>query len=185
MSVGLMSKNVLVISGSPRKGGNSDILCDEFIKGAETGGNIIEKIYFQDKNINYCLGDMGCQQTNKCSQEDDMEEILNKMVSSDVIVMATPVYFYTMCGQMKTFIDRTTPRYRDMKNKEFYFIITAAVGSKKPLQTTLDEFRAFLSCLVNPYEKGVIYGTGATAVGDIKNNKEAMEKAYEYGKDLR
>jgi multimeric flavodoxin WrbA len=185
MSVILMTKKVLVISSSPRKGGNSDILCDEFIKGATSSENNIEKIYFQDKNINYCLGDMGCQQTNKCSQEDDMEEILNKMVSSDIIVMATPVYFYTMCGQMKTFIDRTVPRYRDMKNKEFYFIITAAVGTEKALQTTLYEFKAFLSCLINPHKKGVIYGTDATVVGDIKNNKKAMEKAYQYGKNIR
>ena len=105
-----MNKNVLVISASPRKGGNSDTLCDEFIRGAQESGNHAEKIFLASKNIKYCIGCGVCNTTQKCVQKDDMAEILDKMVEADVIVLATPVYFYTMDAQMKTLIDRTVPR---------------------------------------------------------------------------
>ena len=116
-----MSKKVLVISASPRKGGNSDILCDEFIRGAKDAGNETEKIFLKDKKINYCTGCGFCNTNDytECSQKDDMAEILDKMVEADVIVMATPVYFYTMNGQMKTFIDRCCSRYTHITDKDF------------------------------------------------------------------
>jgi multimeric flavodoxin WrbA len=110
-----------------------------------------------------------------------MAEILEKLVRSDVIVMATPVYFYTMNGQMKTLIDRTVPRYEDISGKEFYFIVAAADGNKKNINRTIEGFRAFISCLTNPIEKGIIYGTSAWNVGDIKGSK-AMNEAYDMGK---
>jgi multimeric flavodoxin WrbA len=126
-----MTKKVLVLSSSPRRGGNSDLLCDQFILGAQTAGHEAEKIFLKDKKINYCTGCGTCIDRGKsCTQNDDMSEILEKMVTSDVIVMATPVYFYTMCAQMKTLIDRTCSRYTEISNKEFYFILTAADGSK-------------------------------------------------------
>lgn len=111
-----------------------------------------------------------------------MTEILDKMIHADVIVMATPVYFYNMSGQMKTLIDRTYARYTEISNKEMYFIMTAAVGSKALLERTLEGFRGFTSCLSGAKEKGVIYGTGAWDVGDIKGSP-AMTQAYEMGKN--
>ena len=99
-----MSKNVLVISASPRKGGNSDTLCDEFIRGAQESGNHAEKIFLASRKIGYCIGCGVCNTTHKCVQKDEMAEILDKMVEADVIVLATPVYFYTMDAQMKTLI---------------------------------------------------------------------------------
>ena len=177
-----MSKNILVISSSPRKGGNSDLLCDQFIAGANESGHNTEKIYVRDKKINFCTGCGTCFQGKKpCPQRDDMSEILEKIVSADIIVMATPVYFYAMCGQMKTLIDRTCARYTEISNKEFYYLITAAVGQKRALERTVEEFRGFLDCLNNPKEKGIVYGTGAWNIGDIKQS-EAMLQAYHYGK---
>lgn len=119
-------KNILVISASPRKGGNSDVLCDEFIKGAQKAGHKVEKIFLRNFKVNYCTGCGVCNSTHKCVQKDDMAEIMDKMVNSDVIVFATPVYFYTMDAQLKTLIDRTVPRYTEMVNKEVYYILTAA-----------------------------------------------------------
>ena len=111
-----------------------------------------------------------------------MAEILDKMIRADVIVMATPVYFYNMNGQTKTLIDRTYARYTQICNKEMYFIMTAAVGDKALLERTLEGFRGFTSCLSGAKEKGVIYGTGAWDVGDIKGSP-AMTQAYEMGKN--
>lgn len=177
-----MSKKVLVLSASPRKGGNSDLLCDEFIKGAKEAGLLAEKVFLKDKRINYCTGCGICfNKERSCSQKDDMGEVLEKMIEADVIVMATPVYFYTMNGQMKTLIDRTCSRYTEINNKEFYFIVTAADDSNQNMRRTLEEFRGFTSCLDGTKEMGIIYGTGAWNMGDIKG-KPAIKQAFEMGK---
>ncbi|MDP4117009.1 MAG: flavodoxin family protein [Bacteroidota bacterium] len=177
-----MSKNILILSSSPRKGGNSDLLCDRFMQGAQTAGHNTEKIFLKNKKINYCTGCGTCLNGKKsCPQKDDMAEVLEKMVAADVIVMATPVYFYTMCGQMKTFIDRTCSRYTEINSKEFYFIVTAADSNKQAMERTLEEFRGFTYCLNGAKEKGVIYGTGAWNIGDIKKS-DAMNKAFDMGK---
>lgn len=180
-----MSKNVLILSASFRKGGNSDTLCDQFAKGAEEAGNHVEKIFINSKKINFCRGCGVCNTTHKCVQKDDMEEILDKMVKADVIVMATPVYFYTMNGQMKTLIDRTVPRYTEISNKDFYFIVAAADDNRDNMKKTLEGFRGFTEdCLEGAREKGIIYGTGAWQIGDIKNSP-AMEEAYNAGRSIK
>jgi len=97
--------------------------------------------------------------------------------------MATPVYFYTMDAQMKTLIDRTYSRYTEISNKEMYFIVTAADSRKQAMERTLEGFRGFTSCLSGAKEKGVIYGTGAWNMGDIKGSK-AMKQAFEMGKSV-
>lgn len=81
-----MGKKVLVLWGSPRRNGNSDMLCDAFIKGAESTGHLTEKIFIQEKKISPCLACYGCRNTNLCVQRDDMGEILEKMVQADVIL---------------------------------------------------------------------------------------------------
>ncbi|MDR2046297.1 MAG: NAD(P)H-dependent oxidoreductase [Clostridiales bacterium] len=94
--------------------------------------------------LSFCCGCGVCNDRKKaCSQNDDMTEIIEKMIAADVIVMATPVYFYTMCGQMKTLIDRTCAAYTKLTNKEFYFILTAAESDKNIMETTVAEFRSF------------------------------------------
>ena len=87
-----------------------------------------------------------------------MSEILDKMLAADVIVMATPVYFYTMSAQMKTLIDRCCGLYTQMQNKEFYFIVTAAEDDQKKIERTIDTFQGFLDCLDGATIKGVVYG---------------------------
>lgn len=180
-----MSKKVLVISASPRKGGNSDVLCDEFIKGAIDSGNIAEKVFLRDKKINYCTGCGLCNTNNytACSQNDDMAEILDKMVDADTVVLATPVYFYTMNGQLKTFIDRCCARYTHISNKDFYFIATAADGRKQALERTFDSLRGFTACLENIKEAGLIYGAGVWNKGEIQSTK-LMQEAYNMGKNV-
>ncbi|MGN1102370.1 MAG: flavodoxin family protein [Huintestinicola sp.] len=176
-------KNILIISASPRKGGNSDTLCDEFLRGAKDSGNNAEKIFLRDKKINYCTGCGVCNDTHKCVQKDDMAEILDKMVNADVIVLATPVYFYTMDAQLKTLIDRTVPRYTEISGKEFYFIVTAADTDKSMLEKTVEGLRGFTEdCLPNPIEKGVIYASGVWQSGEVKGT-EYMRQAYDMGKN--
>lgn len=177
-------KNVLILSSSPRRGGNSDTLCDQFMRGAIEAGHSVEKIFLRDKTINYCTGCSTCSMHGKpCPQKDDVAEILTKMVSADVIVMATPVYFYTMSAQMKTLIDRCCGLYTKMSNKEFYFIVTAAENDQPKMERTIDTFQGFLDCLNNPTIKGIVYGLGVWHVGDIKGNKSLAE-SYQMGKQI-
>ena len=179
-----MSKKVLLLSSSPRKSGNSDRLCDQFMNGAEEAGQEAEKIFLRDKEINYCVACDSCLKNDGiCASKDDMAEILNKMIEADVIVMATPVYFYTMDAQMKTLIDRTYPKYTQIIDKEIYLIATAANTEKQAMKRTFDGFRGFTSLLPGSKEKGIIYGTGAWNKGDIEGT-EAMDQAYEMGKSV-
>ncbi len=179
----IMSKKVLILSSSPRKKGNSNALCDEFMKGATEAGNQVEKVVLADKDIHYCTGCYSCRRTGKCAQKDDMAPILDSMVSSDAIVMATPVYFYSMSAQLKTVIDRTVAQYTKIANKDFYFIVAAADSSKQAMEPAIEGFRAFTSCLPRAHEKGIVYGTGAWEAGDILKSR-AMKQAYEMGKTV-
>lgn len=172
---------VLAISSSPRKGGNSDILCDQFLKGAQEAGHETEKIRLSEKKISPCAACNGCAENHTCVKQDDMGEILEKMIASDIIVLATPVYFYCMDAQMKMMIDRCYSRYQEMVGKELYFMVTAADPQRKAAEETVAGLRGFLRCLPSAKESGVIYGTGAWDKGDIYRHP-AYGQAYAMGR---
>lgn len=178
-----MSKKVLILSGSPRKGGNSDILCDRFAQGATDGGNNVEKIRVAEKNIGYCRACYACRGTGVCAIKDDMAEILEKMIAADVIVLASPVYFYSIDAQLKALIDRTFARWTEVKNKELYYIVTAADGEREAADTTVACFNGYADCIDGAKHKGTVYGMGAYEKGEIKGS-EAMVTAYEMGKNV-
>ncbi|ALP95122.1 MULTISPECIES: flavodoxin family protein [Intestinimonas] len=179
-----MSKKVLILSGSPRKGGNSDLLCDEFLRGAQESGNQVEKVFLRSKKVAPCNACYYCKNSGgKCAIPDDMAEILDKMQAADVIVMASPVYFYSIGAQMKAVIDRSVARWTNIPNKEFYYIMTAAEDSDTVMDCTLECFRGFAACLDGAQEKGVIYGKGVYEAGAIKG-LPAMREAYEMGKQV-
>lgn len=178
-----MSKKVLILSGSPRKGGNSDILCDEFMRGAVESGNDVEKIRVASKKIAPCSACYFCKDTGKCVHNDDMPEILQKMIDADVIVLASPVYFYSMNAQLKAVIDRTVARWLEVKNKEFYYIVTMADEYTSSANTTIDCMRGYADCVEGAVEKGIIIGSGVYESGIVKDTK-AMEEAYTMGKNV-
>lgn len=176
-----MSKKVLILSGSPRKGGNSDLLCDEFLRGAKEAGNIVEKIRVAEKKIGFCRGCYYCKQSGgECAIKDDMADVLQKIIDSDVIVLASPVYFYSIDAQLKALIDRTVARWLEVKNKEFYYIATCADEEKASCETTFDCFRGYADCVDGAKECGLIYGTGVYEKGEILATP-IMEQAYQMG----
>lgn len=181
-----MSKKVLILSSSPRRGGNSDTLCDAFMRGAAEAGNEVEKIFLRDKTIHYCTGCSTCSLHGKpCPQKDDAAGVIEKMVAADVIVLATPVYFYAMSAQLKTLIDRCCGRYTEMTDKEFYFLAAAAEGDEGAdlLQHVFDNLMGFLDCLDNPVLKGRVLATGVWHTGEIEGHP-ALQEAYGMGKQV-
>lgn len=112
-----------------------------------------------------------------------MAEILFKIQEADVLVLASPVYFYSVDAQMKTVIDRCVAQWTTIKNKEFYYIMTCADEETSAMDCTLECFRGLAVCLGGSIEKGVIYGTSVYEPGKIKG-KESMKKAYEMGQQV-
>lgn len=179
-----MSKKVFILSGSPRKGGNSDILCDEFMRGAKDAGNEVEKIRVAEKKIGFCSACYYCRTSGGvCAKKDDMSEVLQKMIDADVIVLSSPVYFYSIDAQLKAVIDRTVARWTEVKNKAFYYIVTCADDDRASQERTLECFRGYADCVEGAKEMGVIYGTGVYKPGEIKNTP-AYKAAYDMGKSV-
>ena len=178
-----MSKKVLILSGSPRKNGNSDILCDEFARGAVEAGHEIEKIRVDEKNIGYCRACYACRGTGLCAIKDDMAEVMQKMIECDVMVLASPIYFYSIDAQLKAVIDRSVARWTEVKDKEFYYIVTAADGEKEAADTTIACFRGYAECVEGAKEMGIVYGMGTYEKGEVKDT-QAMAEAYEMGKRI-
>lgn len=174
---------ILAISASPRKGGNSDVLCDEFLKGAAESGHEVRKIRLAEKKIAPCLACYGCAETHICVRNDDMAEVLEALKAADVIVLASPVYFYSVCAQMKTMIDRCLADYQAIRGKAFYLIVTAADPQHSAADETLADFRGYLRCLPGAKEAGVILGIGTWDKGDVYRHP-ALQQAYEMGKEI-
>lgn len=176
-----MSKKVLIISASPRRHGNSDTLCDQFMLGAQEAGHDVEKVFLRDKNIKYCTGCYTCEKTKGvCAYKDDMPELLQKMINADILVLSTPVYFYCMNAQLKTVIDRTVARYTEIKDKDAYLIATAGENGMEAMEGTITSFRGFLDCLKNVREAGLILGHKVHELGEVRDNP-AMLQAYKAG----
>lgn len=174
---------VLAISSSPREGGNSDVLCGQFLKGAQEAGHETEKVRLAEMGLSPCEGCYKCSNSKHCVHEDGMDALLQKLIDADVIVLAAPVYFYSMAAQMKIFIDRCLPRYREIANKAFYFIVTAADPQHSAAEETLAGLRGGLRCLPGAKEKDVIFGTGTWQYNDVYQHP-ALEQAYELGKNV-
>lgn len=179
-----MCAKVLIISGSPRKGGNTDILCDRFAEGARDAGNEVVKIRLAEMSIHCCTGCDSCVNTGRCVFKDGMEDVEREMRAADVMVLASPVYFYTIDAQIKAMIDRTVPFYRDLTDKGFYFIVAAADPNEHMLDLSVECFRGFTrDCLEGATERGIIKATGVWEKGAVKGT-DFPSVAYEMGKGI-
>ncbi len=179
-----MRKKVLFISSSPRKGGNNDRLCDAFAEGAKGAGIEIEKVRIADLKIGYCMGCYACQKTGKCAIKDDAQGVIDKMMAADVIVLASPVYFYTICAQLKALIDRTVVVYPNLANKKFYYLLTMADTNRAKFDGSLAALRGFLDCCEGSEECGMVCADGVYERGTINGTKFVAE-AKALGKGIR
>ena len=115
--------------------------------------------------------------------KDKLNDILDKVIDSDILVFASPTYYYSISGTLKNFIDRTYAKYNKIKNKDFYFIGSSADTSKESIDGALETVKGFLRCVDNVKLKGIIYGTGLNDQGEAKYS-ESLKQAYELGKNI-
>lgn len=179
-----MSKKILVLSTSPRIGGNSETLADTFIEGAKEAGHDADKICLYDKRIEFCKGCLACQTTGRCILHDDAEEIVEQMKAAEVLVFATPIYFYEMSGQMKTLLDRTNPLFpAEYKFRDIYLLAASTDEEESSMDGAVKGLEGWISCFEKSRLAGVVRGTGADKKGQIENCIKALSAAYEMGKN--
>ena len=179
-----MSK-VLIISTSLRGGSNTEILAKECLRGAIDNGSEAEYISLKGKKINYCIGCLSCQSKGKCVLSDDVAEIMEKVKNAGTLVFATPIYYYEMCGQMKTLLDRLNPLYgTDYKFRKVYMIAAAADNSDYAFEKAYNGLYGWVECFPKAELCGHIFGGGLENGGDANTRLDIMQAAYNLGKSL-
>lgn len=180
-----MAKKVLIISTSLRGGSNSDILARECEKGAKEAGHDVELISLKGKDIKYCIGCLSCQNTGSCVLTDDVADIMSKVKEAEVIVYATPIYYYEMWGQMKTLLDRLNPIFSaDYSFRDIYMIATAAEDEETVFDKAYNGLQGWVDCFEKATLKGIVTGGGIEDANDAPNHAEVLQKAYELGKGI-
>ncbi|MDO4620952.1 MAG: flavodoxin family protein [Lachnospiraceae bacterium] len=179
-----MSKKVLVISASPRKNSNSDLLAERFAEGARQAGHEVEKISLAGKTIGFCQGCFACQKTGRCVIRDDADSIEQKMEHADVLVFATPIYYYEMSGQLKTMLDRGNPLYTvDYQFRDVYMLTSAAEDEEGVDRRAVSGLEGWIECFPKARLAGKVFAGGVTAPGDAKGHA-VLEQAYQMGQNI-
>lgn len=151
------------------------------MEGAQSAGHEVELISLYDHDIRFCRACYACFETGKCVLNDDMEGILQKLQAADVIVVATPTYFMTMNGMLKTTIDRFLPKWKELGGHDVYIIVTGH-DSRDGLQLAADELVKIFEHLGNDV-KEIIWGEKVWKKGEVLNT-QAMREAFDAGKNL-
>ena len=120
-----------------------------------------------------------------CVQKDDIADIMAKVKNVEVIVYATPIYYYEMCGQMKTLLDRLNPLYSaDYLFRDIYMIATAAENEESAFEKAYNGLQGWVDCFEKASLKGMVGGGGIDAANTAEDHVDIMKKAYELGKNL-
>ena len=183
----------MALFGSPRKGGNTDILLEEFLRGCQEQGASCERIRLCELQVGGCKGCDGCEKTGRCVVEDDMQAVYEALDRSDRIVMAAPIYFYNVPAQAKAVIDRTqalwSRRYSQEKTDERsvlrpdrkgFFIGVGATRGKRLFDGTIHTIRYFFDAIDAEHEGNLVYGE-VDGKGAIRDHPTAMKECYESG----
>jgi len=183
-----MAKNVLVFKGSPREKGNSSILAEKAAEGAIVAGAEVESYALHHMDIRPCDACDTCQETGVCVLKDDMQLLYPRLLKADAIVIASPIYWFTMNAQTKLFIDRwyamNNSQGNALRGKQFGILLT--YGDTDPyISGAINAIRTFQDMLryIGAEISGMVYGT-ANDIGDIQKQPELMAQAYKLGEKL-
>ena len=177
-------KKVTVISTSLRHGSNSDMLADQFVAGAKAAGHEVEKISLVGKNIQFCKGCLACQKLGRCVINDDVNDVMAKVLKADVVAWATPIYYYEMSGQMKTLIDRMNAMYpQDYQFRDIYLMTTAAEDEEHTPKRAEAGLMGWIDCYPKSRLAGVLFCGGVNVSGEIEGNPK-LQEAFELGNKI-
>lgn len=177
-----MSKRVVIISSSLRANSNSHRLAEAFAKGAAEAGHEVELISLRGKKIAFCLGCLACQSKGECVIKDDAVDIEKKVLQADVVVFATPIYYYEMSGAMKTVIDRMNSMFpKDYRFRDVYMLTAAADDSEHAPQRALNGLQGWIECFERSRLAGSLFCGGVNNPGDIEGRPQLRE-AFEMGR---
>jgi multimeric flavodoxin WrbA len=183
---------VLGIYGSPRRGGNSDILLDKALEGAQSAGAEIGSVYARKLKMSGCIECGGCDKTGKCVVKDDMQDVYPLLESADVILLATPIFFYGMTAQVKAIVDRgqamwagrmlnkTAAERKSYDSGKGYLIAVGATGGKNLFYGVEMVAKYFYDALDMSYEEGLLVRK-VDAKKAIMEHSEELDKAFELG----
>ena len=174
---------ILVITGSPRKNGNSNTLADNFIKGAQEAGHNVVRFDSAFKNVHPCIACNKCGMNGKCVFKDDFEFIRDNIVDADAVIFATPMYYFGISAQIKAVIDRFYAINGQIHTpKKSALIMTYADTSSKEAQPIISHYETLLNYL-GWSDSGKVIASGVWTEGDV-NNTEYPKQAYELGKSF-
>ena len=184
-----MPKNILLLNGSPRPKGNTAKLCDAFIAGAESAKHTVTRFDLQKMTIHGCMGCMqgGKDQTNPCVQKDDMAKIYPAYQAADIVVLASPMYYWSFSGQLKIAFDRLfavaelDPKYANPV-KDCALIMAAEGDTKENWQPVLDYYTKLIGFL-GWHDLGHVLAGGVLKIGDI-DGRPVLDEAKKFGAAL-
>jgi multimeric flavodoxin WrbA len=186
---------VLGLFGSPRRGGNTEILLEEVLRGAEKEGAKVERLYLSDFTITPCKECHGCDETGNCVILDDMEKIYPKLLEADVVILASPIFFYGVTAWTKALIDRSQALWvrkyllkepslgKEGKKRKGFFISLGATKGQKVFEGSILTVKYFFDVLNADYAGDLLF-RGVEAKGDILKHPEALQQAFEAGRRL-
>ncbi len=178
-----MNQKVLILSSSPRKGGNSETLAAAFAKGAQEAGDQVETVYLRETQVGFCKGCFACHKLGHCVIQDDAVRIASKMHDADVLVFVTPVYYYSVSGQLKTMLDRANPLYgSDYAFTKAYLLATAAEDGPKTVEGAEKAVQGWVDCFPRCELVDTVFAGGVNDIGEIAGHP-ALERAYQMGKE--
>ena len=177
-----MPKNIVILSGSPRKGGNTEQLVNAFKTGVETAGKTVTVFQTANLNIKGCIGCEYClNNPGKCALKDDMADVLTALQEADIIVWASPVYYFSVTAQLKAAIDRTYPLINE-NPKQVVLLLTCADHSSDTAEGALAIYHKTIE-YYEWFDAGVIIATGVEHIGDIVGHA-ALEEAHKLGLEI-
>lgn len=177
-------KKILIISSSLRGVSNSHLLAESFARGAREAGNDVELLTLHKKEIKFCIGCLSCQKTGKCVLHDDAPAIIGKIHDADVLVFATPIYYYEMSGQLKTLLDRANPLFGgDYCFTDVYMLTSAADTDDATTKRAVSGLEGWIECFDRSHLAGTVFAGGVTDPGEITGHP-ALEEAYLMGQSV-
>lgn len=179
-----MGKNVLIVTTSLRANSNSDALAAAFADGAREGGHTVEVVSLKGKSVGFCIGCLTCQRTQRCVLQDDAAALAEQVKRADVVVFASPIYYYGPSGLLKTFLDRCNPIFAaDYAFRDVYFLATAADTDEGAMEGPVTAVQGWVDCFAKARLAGTVFAGGVDAPGTVKGHA-ALQKAHDMGKRI-